>query len=329
MKRRSTLFAAPIGLIVFLGLLFTGLWFTERLPSGLREWLYLKAASISGKATREPADFDFFVVGHLYGSPSIDDQLPDKLLLQRLPEIISSKPDFMVSLGDMVYQKNQTDFNNLDVTLLKKLPFPLYNTPGNHDVANDPNLYESYFGNQTYFGQDYGSARLIFLDTELVECGLDEPQLEMLQQELNNAIHDPETHFIFVFMHKTLVFQNPEMKALKNKQAMPNVWDCQKKDGANPLMENIFKPAARHKPVIIFAGDVGAWGNLSPFYQRDRWLPLTLVMTGLGDTPQDNIIRVHVNPGSVKMDVLFLEDMHSSPLQEYDLNYWMDIARGQ
>ena len=247
MKRRSTLFLVPIGLILFLGLLFTGLWFSERLPSGLREWLYLKVANISGKATREPADFDFFVVGHLYGSPSIDDHLPDRLLLQRLPEIISSKPDFMVSLGDVVYQKNQTDFSNLDMTLLQKLPFPLYNTPGNHDVANDPSLYESYFGKQTYFGQDYGSARLIFLDTEQVECGLDEPQLEMLQQELNNAIHDPETHFIFVFMHKTLVFQNPEMKALKNKQAMPNVWDCQKKDGANPLMEKYLQTCSTSK----------------------------------------------------------------------------------
>jgi hypothetical protein len=329
MNRRSILFVAPIVLIVFLGLLFIGLWFTERLPSGLREWIYLRTANISDNAKREPIEFEFFVVGHLYGSPSIDDHLPDRLLLQRLPEIISAKPDFMVSLGDVVYQKNQTDFSNLDMTLLQKLPFPLYNTPGNHDVANNPSLYESYFGKQTYFGQEYGPARLIFLDTELVECGLDEPQLEMLQQELNKAINDPETHFIFVFMHKTLVFQNPEMKALKNKQAMPNVWDCQKKDGANPLMEKFFKPAARHKPVIIFAGDVGAWGNLSPYYQRDRWLPLTLVMTGLGDTSQDNIILVHVSPDSVKMDALFLEDMHSTPLQEYDLNYWMDIARGQ
>jgi hypothetical protein len=304
MSRRSILFAVPIGLILFLGILFTGLWFTERLPSDLREWIYLKAANISDKATREPVEFDFFVVGHLYGSPSIDDHLPDKLLLQRLPEIITAKPDFMVSLGDVVYQKSQTDFSNLDATFLKKLPFPLYNTPGNHDIANNPSLYESYFGKQTYFGQEYGPARLIFLNTELVECGLDEPQLEMLQQELNKAINDPETHFIFIFMHKTLVFQIP-------------------------LMEKYFKPAARSKPVIIFAGDVGAWGNLSPYYQRDRWLPLTIVMTGLGDTSQDNIIRVQVAPDSVKMDALFLEDMHSAPLQEYDLNYWMDIARGQ
>jgi hypothetical protein len=58
-------------------------------------------------------------------------------------------------------------------------------------------------------------------------------------------------------------------------------------------------------------------------------LPLTIVMTGLGDTSQDNIIRVHVAPDSVKMYALFLEDMHSAPLQEYDLNYWMNIARGQ
>jgi hypothetical protein len=255
--------------------------------------------------------------------------MPARRLLERLPEIVSSEPDFMVSLGDMVYRKTHTDFTNLDMAFLQKLPFPLYNTPGNHDVVNDSSLYESYFGEQTYFGKEYGPTHLIFLNTELVECGLDDPQLDMLQRELDKAVADPETRFIFVFMHKTLVFQNPEMRTLKNEQAMPNVWDCQKKSGANPLMDNIFKPAAEQKPVIIFAGDVGAWGNLTPYYQRDPWLPLTLVMTGLGDTSQDNIIRVHVSPDSLDMKVLFLEDMRTAPLEDYDLNHWLKIARGQ
>jgi len=317
------------GLITILGLVFTGLWFSDYLPSDLREWLYLRAANISSDARREPIEFDFFVFGHLYGSPSIEDEMPARLMLERLPDILAAKPDFMVSLGDMVYRKTQVDFTNLDEMFLQKLPVPLYNSPGNHDVANDRSLYESYFGEHTYFGKEYGSAHLIFLDTEVVECGLDDPQFEMLRQELDKAIADPETHFIFIFMHKTLVFQNSEMRALKHEQAMPNVWKCQNKNGDNPLMENIFKPAARHKPVIIFAGDVGAWGNLSPYYQRDPWLPLTLVMTGLGDTSQDNIVRVHVSPDSLSMDVLFLEDMHSSSLKAYDQNYWLNIARDQ
>ncbi len=321
--------AVIFGLAVTLCLVIFSLWKLDRLPSGLREWLYLRAANLVNNSSRDPAEFDFFVLGHLYGSPSISDQMPDRLLLERLPDILSAKPDFMVSLGDIVYQKKDIDFLNLEAAFLKKLPFPFYNSPGNHDVANDRSLYEAYFGKQTYFGKEYGPAHLIFLDTERVECGLDQPQLDMLQQELGKAIADPGTRFIFVFMHKTLVFQNPEMKVLKHKQAMPNVWDCQKKDGANPLMEKIFKPAARYKPVIIFAGDVGAWGNLSPYYQRDPWLPLTLVMTGLGDTSQDNIIRVHVSPASLSMDALFLEDMHSSPLEAYDQAHWLNIARGR
>jgi len=278
---------------------------------------------------REPSEFDFFVLGHLYGSPSIEDEMPAELLLKRLPDIVYASPDFMVSLGDMVYRKKRADFINLNEAFIQNLPFPLYNTPGNHDVANDRSLYEAYFGSQTYFAKDYGSAHLIFLDTEQVECGLDDPQLDMLQRELDIAINDVKTHFIFVFMHKTLVFQSPELRALHSEQAMPNVWDCQKKDGSNPLMENVFKPAARYKPIVIFAGDVGAWGNLTPYYQRDPWLPLTLVMTGLGDTPRDNVIRVHVSPDALRMDVLFLEDMHSAPLQEYDLSYWLNVAHDQ
>lgn len=329
MKRLMKGLFVFLGLAVLLGVVTAGLWYLGHPPSELREWLYLRAVNISNPPAREPAEFDFFVLGHLYGSPSIEDQMPAQLLLERLPDIVSAKPDFMVSLGDMVYRKQEVDFENLEETFIKGLPFPLYNTPGNHDVANKRGLYESYFGSQTYFAKDFGPAHLIFLDTERVECGLDDPQLEMLDQEIDKAISDPETRYIFVFMHKTLVFENEEMQSLKNEQAMPNTWDCQKKKVAEPFLENIFKPAARHKPVIIFAGDVGAWGNLSPYYQRDPWLPLTLVMTGLGDTSQDNIVRVHVSPDSLKMDVLFLENMHSASLQVYDQDYWLNIAHGQ
>jgi len=318
-----------IGVAGLLALIVTGLWQMERLPSGLREWLYLRVVNPPNSATREPQEFDFFVVGHLYGSPGIDDKMPARLLLQRLPDIVDADPDFIVSLGDMVFRKNQTEFANLEEAFLKKLPFPLYNTPGNHDVANDRTLYESYFGEQTYFGKKYGSTSLIFLDTERVKCGLDEPQLQFLKQEIGQAVTDPETRFILVFMHKALVFQNVEMRSQHNEQAMPNVWDCQNKNDANPLMEDIFRPAAKKKPVVIFAGDVGAWGNLSPYYQRDPWLPLTLVMTGLGDSPQDNIVRVRVSPNGLQMDALFLEDIHSAWLENYDLEYWMQIARGE
>ena len=327
LSRALRMLKTSLGMVVLAILIIASLWYVERLPSGLREWLYLKVVNLSNDDERAPQEFDFLVVGHLYGSPGIDDEMPARHLIQRLPDILDSKPDFMVSLGDMVYRKNQVEFTNLEEALLKQLNFPLYNTPGNHDVANDRSLYEEYFGKRTYFGKDYGPAHLIFLDTERVECGLDDQQYEFLLHELEQALGNDETRFIFVFMHKTLVFQNAEMKSLRNEQAMPNVWDCQRKDEANPLMKQLFKPAARRKPIIIFAGDVGAWGNLSPYYQRDPWLPLTLVMTGLGDTSQDNIVRVHVSPDAVRMNILFLEDMHSASLEDYDLNYWLSVAR--
>jgi hypothetical protein len=326
-SRRFWFFITSLGIIAILGVIFVGLWRAGFTPSVLREWIYLREASLNGAPVREPAEFDFFVVGHLYGSPHQADQLPARLLLERLPEIIAAEPEFMVSLGDMVYQKSELDFANLETTFLKKLPFPLYNSPGNHDVGNNRSLYEAYFGKETYFAKTHGPAFLIFLDTERVECGLDQPQITMLKQNLAKAIADSETRFIFVFMHKTLVFQNAEMRSIKSVQAGPNVWNCQKKVAANPLMETIFKPAAAHKPIIIFAGDVGAWGNLSPYYQRDPWLPLTLVMTGLGDTAQDNIIRVHVSPNFLRMDALLLEDMRSVSLPAYDQAYWLKIAR--
>ena len=33
-------------------------------------------------------------------------------------------------------------------------------------------------------------------------------------------------------------------------------------------MDEVLIPAAKEKPVYLFAGDVGAWGNLTPYYEE-------------------------------------------------------------
>jgi len=243
-----------------------------------------------------------------------------------LPELLELHPRFIVSLGDMVSHRTRLDFINLQTHFLSRIDVPLFNTPGNHDVSASDALYREYMGSRSYPAQKIGSATLIFLDTERVSCSLDEDQQLTLHAELDAAVTDPQTKEIFVFMHKTMPFQDLDIRALKNRQIMPNEWKCQNKDGSNPLMDQYFIPAAKKKPVVLFAGDVGAWGNLSPYYQHDPSLPLTLVMTGLGDTPQDNVIHVRVTPDSVQITTIFLDSMREVPIEKFDRDYWIKKA---
>jgi hypothetical protein len=269
--------------------------------------------------------FDFIVVGHIYGGTDKEDHHPDEALRSAIPAINQTNPAFLVSLGDMVQYSNTQDFDILDQTLLDHFMFPVFNTVGNHDVE-DRSLYEARYG-QSYYTFKYGPARFIFLDTEKKKCGLTEPQLEMLTGSVEDTLRDDKQHTLFVFMHKTLFFDNTTLAARKMPLALPNVGDCYDK----PFWEiaiSILLPAAAQKPVYVFAGDVGAWGNLTPYYERNSEVPLTMLMTGLGDTSQDNMIRVHVDDKQVTLEAIFLRDLSSRPITEFDPSYWEAVAAG-
>jgi len=279
-----------------------------------------------GLPARDPDEFDFFVVGHIYGSQQVIDHKPDAALLSALPVISEASPDFIVSLGDMAEQSNGEEFDLLESTFLSQVSFPVFNTVGNHDVADRP-FYEERFGT-TFFTFKYGPARMIFLDTERVKCKLDEAQNYMLSTSVAHALRDRDTRYVFVFMHKTLFFQNEILAEKKDRMAGPNEWKCYGSRAFQQVMEELLIPAAAQKPVYLFAGDVGAWGNLTPYYEQHPDVPLTMLMTGLGDTDQDNILHVHVDGSQVTVESIFLNGMTAQPLEEFNPAYWENVATG-
>jgi len=280
-----------------------------------------------GLPEQNPDEFDFFVVGHVYGSQQIKDRQPDAALLAALPTISEASPDFLVSLGDMVEQSNEEEFGLLESTFLSKVSFPVFNTVGNHDVA-DRSLYEARYG-ETFFTFKYGGARLIFLDTEKAKCKLDERQTYVLKTAVQTALRDRDVRYIFVFMHKTFFFQNEVLVEKKDRLAGPNEWKCYGSKPFRALMDEVLIPAAAQKPVYLFAGDVGAWGNMTPYYEHHPEVPLTMLMTGLGDTDQDNILHVHVDDSHVMVESILLNGMTVQPLEKFGPAYWEKVAAGE
>jgi hypothetical protein len=273
---------------------------------------------------KDPDEFDFFVAGHLYGSQEIKDRQPDAALLAALPVIAKASPDFFVSLGDMTEKSNEEEFGLLESTFLSQISFPVFNTVGNHDVANRA-LYEARFGD-TFFTFKYGPARLVFLDTERVQCSLDEQQTYVLRTSVNSALRDPDVRYLFVFMHKTLFFENKVLAEKKDRMIGPNEWTCYRSKTFRRLMNKVLIPAAAQKPVYLFAGDVGAWGNLTPYYEQYPDVALTMLMTGLGDTEQDNILHVHVDASQVTIESILLNGMAIQQPEEFGPTHWEGIA---
>lgn len=270
----------------------------------------------------QAAAYRFLVIGHGYGSTTVDDHLPDPALLEKIPEINDLGLSMLVSLGDLVQQSIPEDFDQLQCSLLDPLNVPVFNTPGNHDVVNR-DAYQARFG-QTYYSFRAGPAQMIFLDTEREACAIDSEQQKMLSTVLARALRDRQVEQIFIFMHKTLFFANPRLAEINQPAGLPNVMDCYASAPFAALLDETILPAARQKPVILFGGDVGAWANLTPYYEKRSDADLTMVMIGLGDNPQNAGILVTVEGGAVRMEVYSLTGQPVEPLEDYTPEYWIE-----
>ncbi len=272
-------------------------------------------------------EYKILVVGHVYGTIEGSDKDPAQTLINKIPDIVSQNIRMMVSLGDMVKVSGKEDFESLDEILLSKLPFPVFNTPGNHDVENRK-LYEELFG-QTFFSFKHGSARLIFLDTEREMCKIDAEQLDLIRESFKDAIKDNETESVLIFMHRTYFFNNSELYELQNSLGMPNSMDCYGQPFFEEILNTILLPFSEEKPIYLFAGDVGAWGNLTPYYEVLAENKITLVMTGLGDTTADSGILVTVKEKEILIENYPLLNEILPPLETFSPDYWINKAKGE
>jgi len=278
-----------------------------------------------GIANQGSAQFRFFVIGHGYGSPNTDDHIPDLALLEKIPELQAMDLAMLVSLGDIVQHSIAEDFDNLERRLLSQVSFPVINIPGNHDVE-DRAAYEARYG-KTFFSFRIGSTQMVFLDTERENCAIDSEQQAMLSKVIAAALKDQKTQNIFIFMHKTLFFKNDQLVGLNKGKGLPNVMECYGSESFPPILQKTILPAAQEKPVYLFAGDVGAWGNLSPYYEKSADAMLTMVMTGLGDTSNDAGILVTVDGSDVQLEAYSLTGKAMQPLESYTPEYWIDQVK--
>ncbi|MBK7927398.1 MAG: metallophosphoesterase [Bryobacterales bacterium] len=119
-------------------------------------------------------------------------------------EVDLMHPDFVINVGDTIQGGRDADldaqWSELRPLFQRYSHYPLYFTPGNHDVFNDTSkaLYEKESKRPTFYSFDYQEAHFTVLDNSRTN-DLTEDQIKFLEKDLEaNKDKRPK----FVFFHK-------------------------------------------------------------------------------------------------------------------------------
>ncbi len=157
-------------------------------------------------------DFRFAILGDRTGDaqPGVYEEI--------WREVDREHPDFVINVGDSIqggHDSTATSEWQALRRLWNRYRYPLYLTPGNHDVWSRESglIYEQQTGRPTFYSFDYQKAHFIVLDNSEapdLSDSLPEDQMRFLERDLErNRDREPK----FIFFHKPLwllpvTFQN-------------------------------------------------------------------------------------------------------------------------
>ncbi len=264
------------------------------------------------------APYRFLVGGHLYGAPGIARLHPSVNLRAHL-DALKGSADFFVSLGDFVMTFAPA---LIDPTLedLRKLEMPVFNAVGNHDYTR-PELYE-FVCAPTYGSFLYGRDLFIILNTEQIPWQIQGEQLAALKGALALGTESETVRNIFIFGHRLLfACADPRYATLFEHHN-----DKPRYDGSANFETDIrplLTASARSKAVFWFAGDLGAAWTDTLFYDEDPRSGVTYIATGLGDRPDDCLLRIAVDhAGAVTFQSVSLSTEQIAHPQVYGIPHW-------
>jgi Icc protein len=154
--------------------------------------------AIAALASAQPAnDFRFAIMGDRTGRAN------DRAYQQIWREIEGSHPAFVVDAGDHIEGGDDSTADREWAGLRRlwqRVPYPLYCTPGNHDIWSNRSrdAFEKATGHPPSYSFNYANAHFIVLDNSRTE-DLGPDQLRFLEDDLKaNAGRSPK----FIFFHK-------------------------------------------------------------------------------------------------------------------------------
>lgn len=243
--------------------------------------LFLLLLLLMSCEIKNDVSYTFFVAGHVYGKPGVDNIGMHPPLKKCFPEI-KRNCDFGILTGDVVWRPSIKDWNEIiyDIDILN---IPIHIAPGNHDMSNR-DLYMKYFN--AYYSFYMEDDLFLILDT----TDITNTQIDWIKSELTQ-----EYRYLFVMVHHVLWINNCDI--IVNNIADYNI--------ELERLLSIFTTV--DKQVYIFAGDVGA----NPLSKNFHYLTLDnlhLISSGMGNGKEDNYLMVTVNKNAIINRILLKDN---------------------
>ena len=172
-------------------------WYPSWLPAVLVVFLF--GGLVVTRALTEPKnDFRFSILGDRTGGAQ------PQIYGRVWREVDMLHPDFVINVGDTIQGGKDatapTEWQELRPLWQRYNHYPLYFTPGNHDVFSDTSraLYEKETGRPSFYSFNYQDAHFTVLDNSRTS-DLSADQIEFLEKDL--AAHK-DRNPKFIFFHK-------------------------------------------------------------------------------------------------------------------------------
>ncbi|MCW3082854.1 MAG: hypothetical protein JWP12_220 [Bacteroidetes bacterium] len=259
--------------------------------------------------------YSFIVSGHFHGASTNISSFPASSLQANIDTLNALHPSFLMSLGDLFLDVNDTYLQHYQKSLFDKLKMPLFNSVGNHDLANG-NMYEKIFGKE-YFYFTVQSELFIVLNTEESNGSIKSEQLEMFQKALSQ-ITEKKIKNVFIFSHRPIWSENSD----KYK----NLFEGNTRSALSTNFDSDIKPLLKSIPKNVntfwCSGSMGAAAPASFFYDKDAETNVVFMQTALRDLPRDAALLVNVNNGAVTFNGISFTGQKLDPVETYNMDYW-------
>jgi Calcineurin-like phosphoesterase len=260
-------------------------------------------------------NYSFIVSGHFHGESSNLSTFPASTLLAGIDTLNSIRSSFMISLGDMFIDLNETYVSNYKKSLFSKLNMPIFNAVGNHDLSNN-NFYEKVYG-KTYYSFSVGSELYIFLNTEINDGSIKNEQLEFFKKALAEA-QSEKVKNIFIFSHRPVWAENnATYEGLFKGNSRTLIGENNFEEDIKPLL--VVFP--KYKQVYWISGSL-ANGPVSFFYNKEPDSKILFMQTAIRDLPRDAVLQIDVKDGTVSLKGISLTGQSLEPIETYNLDYW-------
>jgi len=241
--------------------------------------------------------------GHFHGESTNRSGFPASTLLARIDTINSLGAHLLLSTGDL-FMDPVGDLPRYRSSFFSRLVMPLFNAPGNHDLAAGAASEEPVHGRQEGWA-------FITLNTERYEGSLRAEDLELLQRTASGMKR------LFILSHRPVWAEGDPRYADLFIDNTRSAFGTNFKVDVYPVLERI----ARHTEVFWVSGSLGGGAPASIFFQRHA-PNITYVQCALRDEPRDALLVVDVHPDTVRWSAFSLTGRPMRPVGSFDAAWW-------